>query len=215
MIRAKNLRKDYGGRNIFDQIDFEISPGEMVAITGPSGSGKSTLLNIFSGLENRDGGELNLFGNDNIKAGNRQVRKLWRDKIGFLFQNYGLIEDDTVEANLTLAQAFRKGSGRKDRETALDRVGLKDFHDKPIFTLSGGERQRVALARLILKPCEVIFADEPTGNLDDDNSHEVIEIFKELQGQGKAIVLVTHNQSLLSHFDHVYHLEPKALVKVR
>lgn len=116
MIEAKNLRKDYGGRNIFHQINFTIGPGEMVAITGPSGSGKSTLLNILSGLENRDGGDLILFGNSSIKAGNRQVRKLWRDKIGFLFQNYGLIEDETVEANLKLAQAFRKGSGREDWE---------------------------------------------------------------------------------------------------
>ncbi len=194
----QEINKSYDSRKIIDGLSFEIKQGEMVAITGPSGSGKSTILNMIGLLEKPDAGTINLFGNPAPKINSSKSKLLLRNKIAYLFQNYALVDNETTDYNLNIALEYVKANKiqkRKMKIDALNKVGLDETYlKKKIYQLSGGEQQRIAVARIILKPCELILADEPTGSLDVKNRNEIIKILQELNQNGKTIIIVTHDE---------------------
>lgn len=158
MIELKNIKKSFDGRILFDNISMKIDNGEFLVLNGESGCGKTTLLNIIGGIESIDSGEVLIEGRDISKRKNQIW--LFGEKIGFLFQNFALIESKSVVKNLEMVKSkFRCEVSIDD---ALKNVGLEDKRESMVYTLSGGEQQRIALARLMIKKCDIILADEPT-----------------------------------------------------
>lgn len=197
IIELKNINKSYSNKYLFKNLDFSIKKGEMVAITGPSGVGKSTLLNIIGLIDKPDSGEVVICSNKNPFDKEKVKLKLFRDNIGYLFQNYALVDNYTVSKNLDIALEYVKNKNKKRlKEEALEKVGLLDKLNNKIFELSGGEQQRIALARLMLKEKDIILADEPTGSLDEDNRDIILKLLKQLNDEGKTIVLVTHDKTV-------------------
>ena len=197
IIELKNINKKYGSRELFQNLDFSIKKGEMVAITGASGSGKSTLLNIMGLIDKPDSGEVLICGNKNPYDKEKIKLNLFRNNIGYLFQNYALVDNYTVSKNLDIALEYVKVTDKdkkKLKEEALDKVGLLDKLNNKVFELSGGEQQRVALARLMLKKNDIILADEPTESLDENNKNIILKLLKQLNNEGKTIVVVTHDK---------------------
>ena len=211
-LALKNINKSFGNTTILDQLNLEINRGESIAIIGKSGSGKSTLLNIISLIESIDSGEI-IFENKDISGlSDSKKLKFLRDNIGFLFQNYALIESESVKANVEIGFKYRKDFTNKDiRKKEVKRllalVGLQGFEERLIYTLSGGEQQRTALARLIGKPSKIILADEPTGNLDKANGDIIMDLLLKEKEKGKSIIVVTHNESHLELFDKIITLK--------
>ncbi len=209
MITIKNLNKSFGEKQVFTNFNCTIKNGFMTAIIGKSGSGKSTLLNMIGLLDLDYQGEI-LYDDVNIKKlkENKQVEFI-RNNINYLFQNYALVDNETVEQNLLLALAYEKIS-KTEKITkineVLTKVDLTDFNNKKIYTLSGGEQQRIALARTILKKGDIILADEPTGNLDEGNKEIVLKILKELKSLGKTIIIVTHDLNIANECDEIIKL---------
>lgn len=200
-IVLSHIHKSFQDKIVLKDFSATIKENSLTIITGPSGCGKSTLLNIIESMDKADSGTVEMFGQTNIKPFSRQAEKVLREKIGYLFQNYALIENETVKSNLMMALEYVKGDKKELMTNALNEVGLSGYENKKIYKLSGGEQQRIALARLILKPCELILADEPTGSLDKKNKDIVLKILKSFQDKGKTIVLVTHDTSLLQYAD--------------
>lgn len=192
MIEGKNISKKFDDLSLFDRFNFEIEDGDFVCFSGVSGSGKTTLLNIIGLLEPIDGGELVINGIQYIT--NRQKREYYRSQVGFLFQNFALIENKTVEQNLEIVD--KKYRTNYTIMEALERVGLQDKLYNKIYTLSGGEQQRIALARLFLKKCNIILADEPTGSLDTQNAQIVMRSLIDLNKEGKTVIIVTHDETI-------------------
>lgn len=192
MIVGKNITKKFEELTVFENFDFEIQDGEFVCFSGESGSGKTTLLNIIGLLEPIDSGKLIINGRE-YKT-NRDKREYYKNEIGFLFQNFALIENKTVRQNLRIVK--KTGTNKLDIECVVGRVGLKDKLDNKIYTLSGGEQQRIALARLMLKDCNIILADEPTGSLDKRNATAVMGFLRQLNEEGKTVVVVTHDEHI-------------------
>lgn len=206
MINIKNLGKSFDEKTIFSKFNCEIESDEMVAIMGKSGSGKSTLLNIIGLLEPFSEGEVILNNCPIMKLSEKRRSQFIRDHISYLFQNYALIEDDTVTENLMLALEYVKSSKKEKHNMihdALNTVGLQAYQNRKIYTLSGGEQQRVALARTILKPSNIILADEPTGNLDEENKKDVMTILSKIRETGKTILIVTHDYEVAKKCDRI------------
>ena len=172
MITIENLCKAYNDKILFKNFHLEIPDSRLLVISGESGCGKSTLLNMIGGIESPDKGSIIVNGFDVAKKGKKQ--KYFKEVVGFLFQNFALLENKTVKENLEII----KKSGRTDISIneALEKVGLQKVINKKVYQLSGGEQQRVALARLMLKKCSIVLADEPTGSLDKKNSEIVMNI---------------------------------------
>ena len=203
MIKLSGVSKSFGERKLFDNLNLEINDGEFVIFMGASGCGKTTLLNIIGGLEEITEGEVLIDGKDIFKSSNHI--RLYGEKIGFLFQNFALVEQKTVRENLALVKG--KFRSPKTIEAALEEVGLADKIDSKVFTLSGGEQQRVALARLMIKKCDIILADEPTGSLDKANAVAVMERVKEMNTeQHKTVIMVTHDESLKNYGSRIIEL---------
>lgn len=192
MIQINELCKAFGEHTIFDKLSLSIQTGEMVIISGESGKGKTTLLNIIGALEKFDSGKVLVDGIDINNKKNH--RKYYAEKVGFLFQNFVLIDDKTVRQNLKLIS--RDNASEVSIETALERVGLLDKIDSKVYTLSGGEQQRIALARLMIKKCDLVLADEPTGSLDNKNAERVWSILEDINKEGKTVIIVTHNEDV-------------------
>lgn len=190
MIKIENLKKSFGERVLFQNVNFNIESGEFLILKGESGCGKTTLLNMVGALEYPDSGKI--FIDDKNIFDRKNQMWLYGEKIGFLFQNFALIEHKTVSENLNIIK--KKYRSEITIEKSLEKVGLADKLDSKVYTLSGGEQQRVALARLMLKKCDIILADEPTGSLDRENADKVIEILKTMNSQGKTIIMVTHDE---------------------
>ncbi|MEU2338510.1 ABC transporter ATP-binding protein [Streptomyces sp. NPDC006654] len=204
MIEIENLSKSYGPRTLWSGLGFTVARGELLALTGPSGSGKSTLLNCLGLLDEPTGGAMRHEGRDITRFGSRATRRYRRDVLGYLFQNYALIENATVAANLAVATKPRRA--RKDAPTiaqALERVGLAGREKDQVHRLSGGEQQRVALARLIVKQPALVLADEPTGALDHDNTTMVVDVLRSMSDDGCAVVIATHDDSVRDRCDTV------------
>lgn len=193
MIELKNVKKTFGEKVLFESLNLKIENGEFVILTGESGCGKTTLLNMIGALESVDSGEI-VVDKKNICI---TKNHMWyfREKVGFLFQNFALVEQKTVKQNLDLVM---KSNRRPLTDLqALEKVGLNDVLNRRVYTLSGGEQQRVALARLMIKNCDIILADEPTGSLDYDNASRVMSILKNMNDEGKTIIMVTHDKSFM------------------
>ena len=199
MIKICGLNKAFGDKVIFSNFNLEIPDKSFVAISGDSGSGKSTLLNMIGGIEKPNSGSIIVDGFDVTKDKNKNC--VFADTVGFLFQNVALLENKTVKENLKLI----KKSSRTDvsLKEALSRVGLLNEVNKKVYQLSGGEQQRVALARLMMKKCSVVLADEPTGSLDKKNRDIVMNLLHELNEEGKTVIIVTHDQSIIENEPYV------------
>ncbi len=193
MIKFEKVSKAFGEHILFCGLTFEIADGEFVIFSGASGCGKTTLLNMIGGLEKLSGGTILVDGIDISKRSNQL--EYFRSKVGFLFQNFALVENKTVRQNLELVR--KKNRSEVSIEQAVERVGLSDKLDAKVYTLSGGEQQRIALARLMVKKCDLILADEPTGSLDKANAEKIMQILKALNtDQGKTVIMVTHDEEL-------------------
>lgn len=198
ILKISNLNKSYGDNHVLQDMNLTIERGDFVVLTGPSGSGKSTFLNIVGLLDKQDSGDVVYFGTKNPAPFSSSASKILRNKVGYLFQNFALIETKTVEQNLMIALEFSKGKNKKTQiSDALDYVGLSGFEKKKISQCSGGEQQRIAVARLLLKPCELILCDEPTGSLDYENRQNIIKLLLKLQEDGKTVLIVSHDPEVI------------------
>jgi putative ABC transport system ATP-binding protein len=202
MIEFSNISKRYD-RPILKNLSFSINAGECVAFTGESGCGKTTILNIIGLLEGYDSGKYLLFDKDVSKLNNKAKTSLMKKEIGFIFQNFALIEDETVYNNLKLSIADRRK--RKNSKDAIIKVlkdvGMLSSIEKNIYTLSGGEQQRIAIARLLLKDCSIILADEPTGSLDGKTRDEILDLLMKLREEKKTVIIVTHDHYVAAWCD--------------
>lgn len=206
VIRLENITKRFGDRTIFQDFNLDIEKGEFLGIRGESGSGKSTLLNIIGLLEECEG-TIRVEGREIDRKNDKQVRKLLREEIGYLFQNFALIDDRTVYDNLKLV--LRKAPKAEERRLMLDalkRTGLGDVLDKTVYQLSGGEQQRVAVARLILHKCSIVLADEPTGSLDQENAEIIIQLLHEFHKKGCTVIMVSHDPNAFRHCTRVINI---------
>ena len=210
IITLKNINKAYGEKRLFDNFNLAIEPGEFLAVMGPSGCGKSTLLNIVGLLEGFESGELIIDGDSNITPNSKQALKILRYKISYLFQNFALIEDESVEDNINLALKYiniRKSEKQSILKNAMYFVGMENSEKKKTYELSGGEQQRISIARGIVKPCKIILADEPTGSLDTYNRDIVLKLLKKLNQEGKTIIIATHDENVSGYCNRRIHLQ--------
>ncbi|MBZ6171631.1 ATP-binding cassette domain-containing protein [Streptomyces olivaceus] len=215
MIDIENLSKSFGSRILWSDVSFTVGRGEMLALVGPSGSGKSTLLNCLGLLDRPSAGAIRHEGKDITRFGRREIRAFRRDVLGYLFQNYALIENATVADNVKVAVKPRRSAQGEVGPTvaeALERVGLGGREKEKIHHLSGGEQQRVALARLIVKQPALVLADEPTGALDQDNAAMVVDILGEMSKAGRAVVIATHDDRVRDRCDTVFAVKESSLV---
>lgn len=203
MIEGIDICKKFGEHIIFDHYSFKIDTGEFVCFAGASGTGKTTLLHIIGLIEEFDSGRLLI---DHKEITKRKDKLLYyRQKVCFLFQNFALIEGKTVRQNLNMIKAADRTKGATI-ESVLEKVGLSEKIDEKVYTLSGGEQQRVALARVFLKRCEIVLADEPTGSLDKGNARKVVGLLKELHKEGKTVMLVTHDEEIQGQCERIIYL---------
>ncbi len=196
LVLVEEISKTYGGLRALDGVTFDVRAGEWIAIMGPSGSGKTTLINILGGLDRPTSGRAIVDGVNVGTLGERELTRYRAEKIGFVFQGFYLVPYLSAVENVMLAQYFHSTADEKEAAEALVRVGLGDRLEHLPSQLSGGEQQRVALARALINHPKLILADEPTGNLDEDNEQIVLELLQELHRAGHTILLVTHSQEI-------------------
>lgn len=199
MIELHNITKIYNPKKhnqfkALNNISLEIADGEFCAVIGKSGSGKSTLLHILGMLDTFSSGKFFLNKRDISKASERAAAKFRAKNIGFVKQDFALIEDYSALDNVMLPLYPIKAADKKKKAlSALDKMGIKSLAAKEVRTLSGGEKQRVAIARAIVNEPRIILADEPTGSLDSKTAAEIMSVFKQLNDEGKTVVIVTHD----------------------
>jgi putative ABC transport system ATP-binding protein len=214
IIKVKNVKKSYsvGGEAVpvLSNIDLTVGDGEFMSLMGPSGSGKSTLLYIMSGLEKADGGSVYIGGKEIGALDDKEESVMRQKHMGFIFQAYNLIENLTVEENILLPAIL---GGKKHKEAAADldelieSVGLQERRKHRPVELSGGQQQRTAIARALINRPEIIFADEPTGNLDSQNGREILSLLKSFnQKYGVTILMVTHSDESAAYSDRIVKL---------
>lgn len=207
MIKAKNITKSYGDLQVLKGVDLEVRSGEVISIVGDSGAGKTTLLQILGTLDKASGGEVWIHGT-NIQSLNKRELAAFRNKnIGFIFQFHHLLPEFTALENICIP-GFIAGMNKEEAsvraEKLLDRLGLADRADHKPAQLSGGEQQRVAVARALMNEPAVIFADEPSGNLDSKNATYLHNLFFELRDDFKqTFIIVTHNKELAAMADRM------------
>ena len=218
MIQLSNVSKEYRKNeslsvNALQDVSLEIKPGELVAIVGPSGSGKSTLMNILGLLDVPTKGSYLLDNSEVSGLDIDELAKLRNQKIGFVFQTFHLLPRTSAKENVELPLIYSDRSDVKNLAlSALKAVGLEDRVSHYPSELSGGEQQRVAIARSLVNDPDIIFADEPTGNLDSRSGLEVISIFQDLNIKRKTIVLVTHDQNIAEHCRRIIRISDGQIV---
>ena len=204
MLNISGLSKSFGARVLWSDLDVAVGSGTMTALTGISGAGKSTLLNCIGLLETPDSGSILFEGRDILRLSGGEVRRFRREILGYLFQNYALVEDSTVLENLEMALGRRRA--RESLSDLMGQVGLEGREKSRVATLSGGEQQRVALARVIGKTAKLILADEPTGALDSENSEAVVGHLRRLAKGGATVLVATHDRAVWETCDQVIRL---------
>ena len=204
MITAKNIKKKYNDQEVLRGIDLKIDKNEFVVILGASGSGKSTLLNILSGLEKSDSGEV-AYDNESISDySEKQLTKFRKDKIGFVFQQYYLLNNLTVEQNVKVGANL---ANNKEYVDIIKELGLEDKLSKYPNELSGGEQQRVSIARALAKKPTVLFLDEPTGALDEETGRKILEYLLKLKDKSHfTMIMVTHNENIAELANKIIHV---------
>lgn len=222
MIQVRNLYKLYrvGDEVVraLDGVDFDIYQGEFCAIVGTSGSGKSTLLNMLAGLEKPTRGTIAIAGRHIEKLNEDELVSFRRDNVGFIFQSFHLLGTLNAVENVALPLSFRrvpKSVRLKKADQMLELVNLKKHKKHMPNQMSGGQQQRVGVARALVVEPKIIFADEPTGNLDSHTSREVMELMqKVVRDQNKTLVMVTHDNQLASYADRVFHISDGKIIKI-
>ena len=216
---AEEVTRRYGeGATAVDApraVSLDVARGQLIAVMGPSGSGKSTLMHILAGLDRPTSGEVRIAGQEIGRLGDTELTKLRREHIGFVFQFFNLLPMLTAEENILLPLSL---AGRKPErdvfEELLERVGLADRRTHRPAELSGGQQQRVAIARALATRPTVVFADEPTGNLDSRTSAEILELMREsVETYGQTTVMVTHDPRAAAISDRILHLEDGRIVR--
>lgn len=216
MLHAENIRKSYENLEVLKDINLHVKKGEIVSIVGASGAGKSTLLHILGTLDHPDSGNVNLSGKDVSLLNNRQLAKFRNKHIGFVFQFHNLLPEFTALENVCIP-GFISGDSKSDvykrAESILDKLKLTGrIHHKP-SELSGGEQQRTAVARALINGPDIVFADEPSGNLDSKNALELHELFLSLRAEfNQTFVIVTHNPELAEMADRVLEIKDGVIV---
>lgn len=204
MIRLKGIRKSYSGREVLKGIDLEIADQDYLVILGASGSGKSTLLNVLSGLEKPDSGHVYYGEEDLSQLTEAQLTAFRRAQIAFIFQQYFLLPNLTVEQNVKMGANL---AGNQDHVRILEALGLGDKLQHYPSQLSGGEQQRVAIARALAKRPRVLFLDEPTGALDEATGRQILAYISSLQEElGFTLVMVTHNANIAQMAKTIVHI---------
>lgn len=219
MIEAKNVTKTYEiderTITVLDDIDLQIDTAEFVVVAGSSGSGKTTLLSLLSGLDNPSRGSIRISGQEITTLGEDDLAPLRNELIGFVFQAFHLIPSLNAIENVMFPAELRKdGDARKKAESLLNRVGLWERRNNSPEQLSGGEKQRVAICRALINQPKLLFADEPTGNLDSENSRGIISLILELREEHKAtLVMATHSVEIAKRADRTLFLRDGRLVQ--
>lgn len=220
-LQLNNISKSYKDgeqqNDILKDVSLSVKPGEFIAIVGPSGSGKSTFLSIAGALLSPTDGSVAISGEKISKNKNKQLTKIRREKIGFIFQSHNLVPYLTAKEQLTFVLDMNKNNGKAkmNADEMLEDIGLAGCANKYPSKMSGGEKQRVAIARAFMNNPDVILADEPTASLDGVRGRQVVELIKkEVKKHNKAAIMVTHDERVLDLVDVIYKLENKNLVKV-
>ena len=211
MLKARDIHKNYGQLQVLKGVDLELNQGEIVSIVGPSGSGKSTLLHILGTLDRADKGEIVITNNSVNALGDKQLAAFRNNHIGFVFQFHHLLPEFTAIENVCIPGWINKKKKKDVKErakTLLQTLGLGNRLDNKPGALSGGEQQRVAVARALINDPLIIFADEPTGNLDSANARELHQLFFDLRSRfNQTFLIVTHNEELATMSDRVLHMK--------
>lgn len=221
LIVLSHVKKQYElGQKQFmavNDINLEISKGEFVAIVGKSGSGKSTLLNLMSGIDKVTEGKIIVKGEEISSSLQKELTRFRGEHIGIVFQFFQLLPTLTVLENVILPMDFngqiKKGNRRLYATQLLEKVGMKSHQNKLPSELSGGEQQRVAIARALANDPEIIFADEPTGNLDSHTTEEIFSLLRQLSQEGKTIIMVTHNNELAARCDRMIRISDGRVIE--
>ncbi len=214
LIQTTDLVKQYKvkHREIFalNGISIEVKSGERVAVMGQSGSGKSTLMHMIGALDKPTSGAITVLGQELSKLNDKELSLFRNSKIGFIFQDFNLINYLSVADNITLPLRILGKSSSEAAEKAnalLDKLGMADLSDRYPHQLSGGQKQRAAVARALIVDPAIILADEPTANLDEQNSEVVLDLIRGIEvGEDKAMVIVTHNHDIAQQFDRIIYL---------
>jgi putative ABC transport system ATP-binding protein len=213
LIQTKNLKKTYSGEGIettaLKDVTLTIEEGEFVAIIGPSGSGKSTLMQILGLLDRTSGGSYMFDGKEATEHTDEELAKIRNQKIGFVFQAFNLLPRLSVLDNVALPLIYRGTPEKARQEKAMDMIRLVGLEDRAQYRasqLSGGQKQRVAIARALVNDAKIIFADEPTGNLDSKSGGVILDFLQKLNDQGHTIVIVTHESYVAQSAKRVLHI---------
>src|SRR5215468_3578398 len=218
LVAVQSVSKSYrrGAVRALRQVSFVVQRGEFVHITGPSGSGKTTLLNLIAALDLPDAGEIIVGGTDLTHLSSARAAAYRNEQIGIVFQSYNLFQQLTAVENVLVPMIPRRSFDRRFALELLDNVGLADRSEHRPAQLSGGEQQRVAIARALANDPPLVLADEPTGNLDDENSRNVMSLLcKSCRERGKTLLLVTHARGSLQPDETVFELRAGSLVRLR
>ncbi len=215
VLETKNLKKEYGSRGVvfsaIKNIDLKVCKGEFLGVMGPSGAGKTTLLNMLSTIDKPTFGEIFYEGKNILSMGNRELAVFRRNNIGFIFQDFNLLDNMSVEDNIALPLALSKANPAKIKEKVeeLSRFfGLKDQLKKYPYQLSGGQKQRAAVARALITSPTIVFADEPTGALDSKSSQELLQCLSRMnENYNTTIILVTHDAFAASYCKRILFLK--------
>ncbi len=219
VLRTEDLTREYGfGDNkvvALNHVSFSVEEGEFVTILGPSGSGKSTLLHLLGGVDKPTFGKVYIGGQSIYEMKERELTAFRRREIGQIYQFYNLIPVLNVEENICLPMLLdHRQAERKDLDELLDLLGLTERVNHLPSELSGGQQQRVAIGRALISKPKLILADEPTGNLDQKNSREIIKLFRELNEKyGQTILLITHDEKIAEHAERILVIEDGRIVK--